>query len=74
MQYIVSTQIPGCLPDDEPYITSSVEEAVAYYVAEVEQISGNEPDPEDILSFVSAGLSCQYPHADSMLVTSLEPC
>lgn len=76
MQYIVSTQIPGCLPDGEPYLTSDVEEAVAYYIAEVEQIDGNKPatNADDILAFASAGVSVQYVHADSMLVTSLEQC
>jgi len=74
MSYIVSTQIPGCLPDGEVYISDDIEDAVSVFVSEVEFFGGHRPDAEDISDFIEAGVPCVYSYGDSMMVTSLERC
>ncbi len=74
MSFIISTQIPGRLPDGEVHITDDIEDAVAVFVSEVEFFSGHRPDAGDIADFIEAGVSCVYQYGDSKMVTSLEQC
>ncbi|WP_276971879.1 hypothetical protein [Ferrimicrobium acidiphilum] len=74
MAYIISTQIPGCLPDAEPFITESLEDAVAFFHNEMRESLPEDQvvDPASILAIFQAQHGVAFTNPDGMLATVLE--
>jgi len=72
MAFMVTTNIPGCLPTEEPFVTEDFDEAVQVFHATISEAGDGGPSIEEIASAFTKRHGVSFPWPNSMQATFLE--